>query len=196
VTDYPEIIEPNKSDFNRILAVGRLNHQKGFDKLIEAFSLISNEHPSWHIDIFGHGELQEELQIFINNKGLNNNITINPPKEDIYNEYLSSSFYVLSSSFEGLPLVLIEAMSCALPCVSFDCPYGPSEIIADGIDGLLVKNGDVKDLAQKMDWMITHPKERNEMALTARKNAERYKIDNIMRKWISLFTSLISSNSN
>ena len=87
-------------------------------------------------------------------------------------------------------------MSCALPCVSFDCPYGPSEIIADGIDGLLVRNGDVKDLALKMDWMITHPKERNEMALTARKNAERYKIDNIMRKWISLFTSLISSNSN
>ena len=195
VTLYPKMTDTIKPEYNRILAVGRLNHQKGFDKLISAFSLISNDHPLWHIDIYGHGELREELQKDIIKRGLENRIIINPPKEDIYHEYFNSDFYVLSSSFEGLPLVLIEAMSCALPCVSFDCPYGPSEIITDGIDGLLVRNGNVEELAQKMAWMITHPEERKEMAKKARKNAEKYKIDNIMKQWHMLFNTLIPSIS-
>lgn len=192
VTLYPKNVDNNKPEFKRILAVGRLNHQKGFDKLIKAFSLISNDHPLWHIDIFGHGELQDELQNDIINSGLENRIIINPPTENIYQEYFNSDFYVLSSSFEGLPLVLIEAMSCALPCVSFDCPYGPNEIITDGVDGLLVMKENVEELAQKIDWMITHPKERNEMAKKARENSQKYEISNIMIKWQSLFDALIT----
>ena len=130
VTEYLETIDDKKTCSNRIIAVGRLNHQKGFDKLIDAFSLISDKHPLWRIDIFGQGELEGGLNNQIINNKLQGRITIHQPTKEIYNEYLHSDFYVLSSNFEGFGLVLIEAMSCGLPVVAFDCPYGPNEIIS------------------------------------------------------------------
>lgn len=187
VTKYPETIAPKKTGCNRIIAVGRLNHQKGFDKLIDAFSLISRKYPEWRIDIFGQGELEGELNSQIISKGLEGRITIHQPTKDIYKEYLQSDFYVLSSKFEGFGLVLVEAMSCGIPVVSFDCPYGPSEIISDTKDGLLVENGNVGQLSEKMEWMMSHETERAKMGTQARLSAKRYEISHIMSIWEELF---------
>lgn len=187
VTEYPDTIDTNKTCNYRIIAVGRLNHQKGFDKLISAFSLIRQKHPKWRIDIFGQGELEGELNNQIINNNLQDRISILQPTKEIYKEYLHSDFYVLSSNFEGFGLVLIEAMSCGLPIVAFDCPYGPNEIISDKKDGFLVQNGNINQLSEKMEWLITHEAERAEMGVQARISAKRYEISHIMSIWEALF---------
>ena len=103
---------------------------------------------------------------------------------------MRSDFYVLSSRYEGWGLVLLEAMGCGIPCVSFDCPDGPSDIIQNGVNGLLVKNGDVHDLSEKICWMIEHPDKRREMGGKGRLRALEFTRDDIMKKWKSLFDSL------
>jgi glycosyltransferase involved in cell wall biosynthesis len=99
---------------------------------------------------------------------------------------------VLSSEYEGRPLVLIEAMACGTPCVSFDCPSGPGEIIENGVTGLLVENGNINDLANKIEWMITHEAERKEMGRQARRDAAKYKMSVIMKDWEDLYVGVVS----
>lgn len=192
VTCYP--LEIPQSTFStqqfRIICVGRLAPQKRFDRIINAFSLIADKYPEWHLDIYGNGELHEELQRQIAKLSLLDRVHIYPPTSDIYTEYQRSRFFVLSSDFEGFGLVVVEAMACGIPVVSTDCPYGPSEIIEDGKTGLLAKM-DVKDLAEKMEWMITHEKERKEMGIRARQSVVRYKKENVMKEWESAYLSVL-----
>ena len=106
-------------------------------------------------------------------------------------EYQRSQFFVLSSDYEGFGLVLVEAMACGIPVVSTDCPHGPSDIIDDGCTGLLTKLN-VKDLAEKMEWMITHDKDRMLMGEKAYEAAANYKIDVIMPKWEAIYSNEIA----
>ena len=174
------------SDVNRlkgrIIAVGRLSEQKRFDRLIDAFSLIAAKYPSWYIDVFGDGPLSKSLNERIEKKNLIGRVRLNSPTRAIILEYQRSQFYALSSDYEGFGLVIIEAMSCGIPVVATDCPYGPSEIIDDGKTGLLAKM-EVQDLADKMEWMITHDAERQQMGLNAHQAAARYKMDVVMPEW-------------
>ena len=185
-TYYPsEYKEPQNN--HTILCVGRLESQKGFDLLINAWSKIYSKYKDWHINIYGNGGLKSILERQIIETINNDSVRIFNPVQNIYDKYNDADFFVLSSRAEGFGLVLAEAMSCGRPCVSFNCPYGPDEIITDGVDGLLAKNGDVDDLAEKMEWMITHDKERKEMGLRARESAKRYDKEKIMAQWINLF---------
>ena len=196
VTKYQEVIKEKISDTKRIISAGRLTNQKGFDRLIYAFAQIANQCPEWHIDIFGNGDDKQYLNDCISRCNLQNKVFIHPSTSYIYDEYMNSDFYVMSSRFEGLPLVLIEAMSCGLPCVSFRCKYGPEDIIKDGKTGLLAKDGDIKDLAQKILWMCQHEDQRIAMGISAKKSAEKYKKENIMPIWIELFNNFDSFLSN
>lgn len=189
LTYYPDQI-PSKSISHRIICVGRLNEQKGFDLLIDAFSLIASQCPEWHVDIFGHGEEESNLLNQINRKGLKHRVNILKPTSDIYVEFMQSDFFVLSSRYEGFGLVLIEAMSCGIPCVAFNCNYGPNEIIEDGINGLLVNNGDVNCLAEKMLWIITHESNRLEMGKNAHVSVSRYCKDRVMQQWEQAYLSV------
>ena len=112
------------------------------------------------------------------------------PTEQIQDEYMKSSLLVMSSRFEGFGMVLIEAMACGLPVVSFDCPCGPKDIIQDHVDGLLVENGNIDKLAETIIWMIQHPEQRKAMAAKAIDNVQRFKIDQIAEQWKSIFDSL------
>lgn len=172
------------SDSCRIICVGRLSPQKRFDRMVDAFALIAERYPRWRVDIFGDGgkDGKRLLQQRIESKGLAGRIDIHQPVDDIYAEYRRSDFFVLSSDFEGFGLVIIEAMACGIPVVSTDCPFGPSEIIADGETGLLAKM-EVQDLADKMEWMITHEEERTEMGRKAREAAARYRKEVVMPEW-------------
>lgn len=174
----------------RIICVGRLVPQKRFDRIIDAFSLIAAKYPEWLVDIFGNGELHEQLQCQIEKLHLVNRVRIIPPVSDIYAEYLRSQFLVLSSDFEGFGLVITEAMSCSIPVVATDCPYGPSEIIEDGKTGLLAKM-DVQNLADKMEWMITHDAERLKMGVNAHQAVARYRLDVVMPEWEKAYLSVM-----
>ena len=190
VTCYPERISPYNERPNRIICAGRLDSQKGFDYLIEAWRQIAHKYIDWRIDIFGHGEEEKKLNDMIEEYHLCDSIIIHKPTDNIYAEYMNSSFYVLSSKSEGFGLVLIEAMSCGVPCISFDCPHGPSEIISHGEDGIIVPLGNISELAKSIEWMITNKRGREAMSNTARTNARKYHENTIMPRWIELFNKV------
>ena len=138
----------------RVIAVGRLDYQKSFDRLIDAWRIVHGKAPEWRLDIFGQGEWKERLQQQIVDCGLEGCCAINAPTADIVSEYAASSMLVMSSHYEGFPMVLIEGMACGLPAVSFDYKCGPRDIIRDGVDGFIARDGDVADLAGKMLLVI------------------------------------------
>lgn len=190
VTYFPEAVKHRDGTGHRILCVGRLHEQKGFDLLIDAFGLISDHCPEWKIDIYGNGSDKAMLLEKIKQKGLQHRIDIKPPTSNIYDEYMRSEFFVLSSRYEGYPLVLNEAMSCGVPCVAFRCKYGPEDAITDGVNGLLVENGNLEDLANKIHWMIMHTEDRLRMGNLAREAAGRYEKCEIMNLWTDLFEKM------
>jgi glycosyltransferase involved in cell wall biosynthesis len=192
--NHTEYTRPkDKQCYHRIICAGRLDYEKGYDLLIRAYSLIYKNHKDWIIDIFGNGTEKDKLMNLINEIGLNEYIHINVPSSKIYDEYQKSDFLVFCSRFEGFGLVLAEAMSCSIPCVSFNCDYGPKEIIENQKDGLLVRNGDIKDLANKIEWMMTHNKEREVMGINAYHKSKKYSIEPIMEKWTKLYDEIYKS---
>lgn len=191
VTNYPDEVMPHDANGHRIIAAGRLHEQKGFDMLINAFAQIADLCSEWYLDIYGHGDDEQLLLDIINTNSLNGKVRILPPTSHIYEEYQKSEFYVLSSRYEGYPLVLNEAMSCGIPCVAFRCKYGPEDAIEHHVNGLLVENGNTNELAQQILWMTLHVKERLAMGHAARLAAKRYLPETIMQNWIELFNSLM-----
>lgn len=187
LTNYPETITDVADRPKRIIAVGRLHEQKGFDLLIQSWQLIAARHPDWQLVVYGHGGDLQKLQQQLEKAGLTSSMTFAGTTDNIYKEYQNSAFFVMSSRYEGWGLVLVEAMSCGLPCVSFDCPYGPSDIIRDGEDGFLVENGNIQQLADRMEQLIVNQPLRQQMGTEARTNAERFTKDKIMGRWIQLF---------
>lgn len=176
----------------RVIAVGRLDYQKGFDRLIQAWELVqkANKYGDWQLDIFGQGEWKEMLQRMIDERGLRETAHINRPTANIGEEYTRSSMLVMSSHYEGFPMVMIEAMACGLPVVSFDYKCGPKDIIQDGVNGLLVRDGDIEGLANAMMRLMENGEERKTMGRNARRVTETYSEESVMEKWVSLFTSL------
>ena len=191
VTCYPNQLPPASAHLpNRIICVGRLARQKRFDRMINAFSLIADKYPEWYVDIFGEGELHDQLQQLIIDKNLEGRIRLQSPTSQIYAQYQSSQFFVLSSDFEGFGLVIVEAMACGIPVVVTDCPYGPSEIVEDGVSGLVTKL-DEQDLAEKIEWMISHEAERSSMGVKAYEAAARYRKEIVMKEWEQAYLSVI-----
>ena len=186
IKDIPK--ENSTCNPKNIISLGRYSHEKGFDILIEAWKYIEPKHPEWKLDIYGSGD-NARYQAIANNYKLKN-ITCNNAIKDVNQAYLNSSIYVLSSRHEGFGLVLIEAMACGVPCVSFDCPCGPKDIIQDGYNGLLANKEDPKSLANKILSLIENENTRKEYGKNAKKSVEYYTIENIMPKWVELFESL------
>lgn len=166
-----------------VLAVGRLHEQKGFDLLLEAWQKIETRFPEWTLRIVGEGHQRAALEAQINGLHLQRAVLAGQAA-DIKAEYASASLFVLSSRYEGFSLVLSEAMWSGVPCVAFDCPQGPAELLADE-RGWLVPNGDVEALHKQIAYAITHPEEATERAQKAQAFAQAtYSEACIMPQWI------------
>lgn len=184
--DYSDVM--NK----RVIAVGRLDYQKGFDRLVQAWQLVrhTGKFTDWKLDIFGQGEWREMLQQMIDKAELQDSVRLNQPTKQIGEEYVKSDLLVMSSNYEGFPMVMIEAMACGLPVVSFDYKCGPKDIIQPGINGLLVPNGDIQALADAMMKVMEDEAYRKMLSLNARKVVDTYSEQAVMAQWIRLFTSI------
>ncbi len=166
-----------------ILSVGRFTNQKGFDLLIKAWSLTKIRNNGWILNIYGKGEQLNILMKLIDEDNLADTVVLHEPVKDIVPIYINSSIYVMSSRFEGLPLVLIEATSMGLPVISFDCETGPREIIKNDINGVLVRPGDVKQLAFEIDNLVNDKKRMKKYSNNAIINSKLYNIAEIVKLW-------------
>ena len=188
---YPDM--PSTCENKQAIIVGRYNSAKGYNYLVDAWKLVHQRHPDWIINIFGSGEYENDTRQQIHDEGLQDVIIMNPPTDRIMEEYLRSSIYVMSSVFEGFAMVLLEAMACGLPCVSFDCPYGPRNVITNGEDGILVEYLNSQALADNICKLIENKDLRIEMGNKGRHNVLRFSRETIMPQWVELFESVIKN---
>ena len=175
---------------NRVVFVGRFSKQKGINDLFRIWKLVNQKHPDWHLDMYGDGEMRSYVCYEANRLGMN--IHIYESNSNIYEQYINSSILVLTSVYEPFGLVIPEAMSCGLPVVSFDCPYGPADIITDGVDGFLVKNRNIEDFAARVCSLIENRYLRIRMGKAAIMSSSRYRPEMIMPQWETLFEKLNS----
>lgn len=176
----------------RVIAVGRYVYQKGFDLLLQAWAIVEKQNQDWELAIYGQGERAPYEQLIDTLKINRNRCHLYGPTDSIKHEYLNSSVLAFSSRFEGFGMVLVEAMSCGLPVVSFDCPCGPKDIISDGVDGVLVPNGNVEQFADRLLYFINHPEEIQRFSKNAQLKSEHYSLDVLSLRWKELFDTLMA----
>lgn len=186
IKHFPDLISDCSS--KRAIAVGRYTYQKGFDLLIKSWKQVEQEHPDWHLDIYGSGD-NVLFQKLANKENLKT-VCCHSTVKDIDSKYAESSMFLLSSRYEGFALVIAEAMSCGLPIISFDCPCGPKDIIKNFKNGFLVNQGDYTDFANKICFLINNDSKRKEFGLNAKLSTSVFNEDIIMQKWINLFKDL------
>ena len=177
----------------RVIVVARYSHEKGIDLLLQAWAEIEKQCTDWRLDVFGEGDtapfeqLIDELTIDRNRCKLNGRIN------EIEQEYMKSSIAVCSSRFEGFGLVIVEAMACGLPVVSFDCLWGPHEIITNGENGLLVENGNIIKMAVAINILIRNKKYREQIGKKSVVSVQQYNRSQIVQKWNDLFKKIIET---
>lgn len=171
-----------------ILAVGRLHEQKGFDLLLQAWKPIEKTYSDWSLRIVGEGPKRVELEAQIESQSLKR-VVLAGATNNVLDEYEAASIFVLSSRYEGLPLALIEAMWSGLPCIAFDCPQGPAELLAEN-RGWLVPDRDIAELTAQIAYALSHPEEALKRAQKAQSFAQTtYSEAAIMPQWVQLIES-------
>lgn len=179
----------NPLNQKRVIAVGSHSFNKGYDLLIEVWSHLESNFPDWRLDAFGKKDQEDTFVKMAKEKGLKN-IHFHDPVRNIQKEYESSSILVLPSRSEGFGMVLIEAMECGVPCVSFDCPSGPGDIISDGVDGFLIPELDIQKMEEKLKKLMEDENLRIKMGKKAKEKAQKYSAPKIVQNWDNLFKEL------
>ena len=180
----------------QVIMVGRYNDAKGYDYLIPAWEIVHLRHPDWALNVYGSGELRDQVKEWIRERHLETTIIMHNPVDNIMEKYKDSSICVLSSRYEGFSLVILEAMSCGVPVVSFDCPYGPRNIIKNGEDGILIEPLNYQALAEGICQLIENKSLRMQLGANARENVLRFSQDSIMEQWEDLFHKLVNDSTN
>lgn len=185
--------EPSLLINKTIVALGRLDHQKNFASLINSFSLVSELHPDWTLRIYGVGSQERMLNERIQTLNLQDRIKLMGYTKDVQSALKDGSIFCLSSIEEGFALVIVEAMECGVPVVSYQCPCGPKDIVSDGVDGFLVPVNDERTMADRICQLIEDEELRHKMGAAAKETAKKYHIENITKQWMQLFNELINT---
>jgi glycosyltransferase involved in cell wall biosynthesis len=175
----------------RILGVGRLVPQKGFDLLLEAFARVAPSFPEWELRIAGDGPERDALEDLARRLGVAGRVRLLGRVEPIEGELRAAQVFVLSSRFEGFPNALAEAMAHGLAVISSDCPSGPSDLVRDGVDGLLVPPEDAGALAEALAALLADPARRASLASRAGEVVARFSEDAIVERWCALLDDVV-----
>lgn len=180
----------SKLDNKIALFAGRFTYQKGLDRMLEAWKIVVTQNKDWTLKLVGEGEQKEALIKKCRILGIEKQVVFAEATKNIIEEYCNSSIFLLTSRYEGFGLVLVEAMQCGVPCVSFDCPYGPSDIIDNNENGILVENGNINNFANAILKLIENEELRMQMGKAAMEKAKGYLPETIMPQWIDLFEQI------
>lgn len=172
-----------------VIAVGRLEKQKGFDVLLKIWEKVESKHTDWNLEIYGIGQEEFNLKSIIETEKLKN-VHLMGRTNCIIEKMRNASIFVLTSRYEGFGLVITEAMTMSLPVVSFNCPMGPSEIVEDEGNGYLVENGDIENFAQKLSLLMEDEDKRRIFGERSYELSQKFKKENIFPKWIEIIESL------
>ena len=185
-----DIIQYSTCEKKKVIAVGRLNPEKGFDRLIQIWMSVSKKHPDWQLDIFGDGDVREQLADIINTNNVKN-ISLQGSTQNISQEYANSSICAVTSYYEGFSLVILEAMKHGVPCVAFDCPYGPRNIIKDKKNGFLAEDGNISQFIERICELIEDNHLRQQYSESAKMRAHDFNVDKIMNQWKTIFEEIV-----
>jgi glycosyltransferase involved in cell wall biosynthesis len=174
---------PKDTDKKMIIAMGRLDWQKGFDLLLQGFECIADRYPDWSLTIWGEGPERDALERLRSDLRLDERIYLPGITKQPFEKMHQADLFVLSSRFEGFPMVLCEAMACGLPVISFDCCAGVRDIIRNDVDGMLVPPEDVHALANAMGKLIAQPQERQRLASRGPEILDRFGQERILHIW-------------
>lgn len=173
-----------------VLAVGRLSSEKNFGELIDIWASLGDKASNWQLDIVGGGYQQRMLEAKVAAYGLQDSVRLHPPTSTIVEKYQASSILAMTSRYEGFGMVLIEAMSCGLPVIAYDCPYGPREIIKDNQNGALIPMHDHALYAERLSTLMQDAELRLRLGQNARQSASDYAMPHIIQRWLDLFNEL------
>ena len=192
IPNFISIPEQKVKDYGckKAIAVGRLEQQKGFDRLIECWQKIANLYPDWQLDIYGEGSLHLALQDQITSLHLDQQVKLCGRGKNMMQIYPNYSLHVMSSHYEGQPMVMIEAQACGLPSVTFNFKYGACDIIQDGVNGIIVRQDDNDAFITGISKMINSEEMRHNYGIKAQAMASKYAQPNIFKKWLSLLDAL------
>ncbi len=180
---------PAPLDGRTVIAVGRYSHQKGLDRLLDAWARIGDT-GGWKLLLVGEGELRDSLQRRIRELGVEDSVQLTGAVTDMDTVYRNASVLALSSRYEGLPMVLLEAQAHGLPAVAFTCPCGPRDVLEDGVDGRLVEDGDIEGFAAALRQLMEDEALRKEMGAAAWRRSERWDMETTMKQWENLLQEL------
>lgn len=206
-TDLPNVTKLNKNAFvipnsvpiqkkkallnnKSIIAIGKLYYQKGFDRMIKAFSKFAIIDKEWNLEIVGDGEDREQILKLINDYDLAKRVKLSEPTSNVREKYLNSSIYLMTSRFEGLPMVLLEAQSYGLPIISYNCMTGPSDVVVDSKNGFLIEDGNEKALVDALLEISSNEDLRKQMGLNSHILSQRFSPESVFDKWEILFKYL------
>lgn len=186
-TTIDNTIKADTENSNIVISVGRLTYQKGFDMLLYAWEIVHQNNPELILYLIGDGEDKQKLKELSQQLQIDKSIIFISQNNEINKYYQKAGLYVMSSRFEGLPLVLIEAKRMGLPCISFDCPNGPNEIIRKDIDGYLIEQANISALAHQIIKIFNDRKQLCHLGKEAALDAEkRFSENAIINQWITL----------
>lgn len=188
-----EAIDPHlcRRCSHKIVSVGRLAQVKGFDMLLQAFSILHRSFPLWSLTIWGEGPERAALEKLREKLGLERFVHLPGRTQTPFREMTEADLFVLSSRYEGFPMALLEAMACNLPVISFDCPSGPREMIQHDVDGILVPPEDVNALADAMGRLMDNATLRNQLTKNAGEVVQRFSMEKVMRRWDELLGHVV-----
>ncbi|WP_309610108.1 glycosyltransferase [Flavobacterium sp.] len=174
-------------NLKKAIVVARHSYEKGIDRVLKIWKLVTDKHPDWQLEIYGGKNQELGLEQLVKELDIASNVTFYIPVKNIQQKYQEAAMYLMTSRFEGFGMVILEAMSSGLPVIAFDCPIGPRSIIEDNKDGFLIEDGNLISFAEKVNQLIQNQDLRIQIAKSGRETIARYDLDKVMILWKNFF---------